>query len=60
MSRDCLGTKALVTKLTDIMFRTIRRTLPQILEEINAKVAENEDRLRRMGIPLPSENKDKM
>lgn len=49
LPRDVLGTRALVEKLSQVMFKQIRKFLPKILEEINMKAAECEDRLRRMG-----------
>jgi hypothetical protein len=54
------GTRALVDKLSTVMFKHIRQFLPKIMEEINAKVIECEDKLRRMGTPLPVDQKDKM
>jgi len=54
------GTEALSNKLTKILFNHIRLCLPEILKEIVAKARECEDRLKDLGTPLPSTQKEKM
>lgn len=58
--KEMLGTRALVEKLSNILFKQIRQFLPKIMEEIDAKTKECDDKLRRLGPPLPIEQKDRM
>lgn len=51
--QEVLGTKSLVEKLTSQMYLHIRKSLPQIMEEIDKKQDECEDRLKRLGPSLP-------
>lgn len=53
--KDQLGTRALVEKLSTIFFKHIRKSLPKIMDEIDAKVYECDDKLKRMGPSLPAE-----
>lgn len=57
---NMLGTKALIEKLTTVLFTHIKRCLPQIIREIDLKVDECEDRLRRLGPAMPKDQKDKV
>ena len=54
------GTEALVGKLTKVLFQHIRLCLPEILKEIVQKAKEFEERLKDLGTPLPSTQKEKM
>ena len=54
------GTKALVGKLTTVMFHQIRKFLPDIIREINAKIRDCEDRLKDLGPAMPKDSKEKM
>ena len=53
--KEQLGTRALVEKLSTIFFKHIRKSLPKIMDEIDAKVVECDDKIRRMGPSLPVE-----
>jgi len=55
-----VGTEALTQKLTKVLFSHIRSTLPEIAKEIQNKIKECEERLRDLGEPLPSSQKEKM
>mmetsp|Transcript_13131 Transcript_13131/g.11212 ORF Transcript_13131/g.11212 Transcript_13131/m.11212 type:complete len:165 (+) Transcript_13131:772-1266(+) len=54
------GTEALTQRLTKVLFGHIRNTLPEISKEIQQKIKECEERLKDLGQPLPSNQKDKM
>lgn len=58
--KDQLGTRALVEKLSTIFFKHIRKSLPKIMSEIDSKVFECDDKLKRMGPSLPTEQKDRV
>ena len=60
MDPKYLGTKALIGKLTTILFHHIRNFLPEIIKEIKLKIMDCEERLRELGPPLPRESKDKL
>jgi len=60
LPKDLLGTEALVQKLSKVLFAHIRRTLPEICQEIQAKATQCEERLRDLGTPMPSTANDKM
>jgi len=60
MPPEMLGTKALVDKLSNVLFKHIRTFLPKIMEEIDNKCAECDDKLRRLGPSLPSDQKERM
>jgi hypothetical protein len=55
LPREALGTRALVEKLSSILFKHIRTYLPKIMEEIDTKAFECEDKLRRLGPTLPAD-----
>lgn len=55
-----MGTRALVKKLTTVLFKSIREHLPKIFREMNLKIAECEDKLKELGVPLPSKNEEKI
>jgi len=55
-----VGTEALTSKLSKVLFGHIRATLPEISKEIANKIRECEERLRDLGEPLPSTSKEKM
>ena len=54
------GTDSLVSKLTKVLFQQIRANLPEIYREIIQKTKECEERLKDLGEPLPSNQKEKM
>lgn len=54
-----VGTEALSSKLTKVLFGHIRTTLPQIVNEIKERVKDCEDRLQTLGQPLPSTTREK-
>ncbi|CAD8208471.1 unnamed protein product [Paramecium octaurelia] len=60
MPPDIMGTKALIQKLTNILFKHIRASLPQIIREIDQKVQDCEVKLAQLGPGLPRDNKEKM
>ncbi|CAK63208.1 unnamed protein product (macronuclear) [Paramecium tetraurelia] len=60
MPPDIMGTKALIQKLTTILFKHIRASLPQIIREIDQKVQDCEVKLAQLGPGLPRDNKEKM
>lgn len=49
MDSRYLGTKALIKKLTDVLFHHIRLHLPKIIKEIDEKVKDCEERLKELG-----------
>jgi dynamin 1-like protein len=57
---ECLGTEALVNKLSVIMNRHIKKNLPVIVEEIENKLNSCDNRLNELGIPLPVGNSARM
>lgn len=60
MSKELLGTKALVKKLTVVMYDHIKNVLPSILKEINHKIKNCEENIKKLGEPIPEDNKDKL
>jgi len=54
------GTEVLTQKLTQILFTHIRNYLPEIVKEINVKIADCEDRLKELGTDLPLTTRDKV
>lgn len=60
MDPKYLGTKALITKLTTVLYNHIKTYLPTIYNEIKEKIKDCEDRLRDLGPPLPRDNKEKL
>jgi vacuolar protein sorting-associated protein 1 len=60
MPQEYLGTKALVKKLTSILFTHISKSLPQIMKEIDQKVKDCEEKLRELGPSLPKDDKERM
>lgn len=60
MDNKYLGTKALIKKLTDVLFHHIRMHLPKIIKEIDEKIRDCEDRLKELGTSLPIDNKEKI
>lgn len=59
MDPKYLGTKALVTKLTTVLFNHIREYLPKIVLEIREKIRDCEDRLKELGTSLPSDSRER-
>jgi dynamin 1-like protein len=49
-----------VDKLSTVLFRHIKNYLPKIMEEIDSKVSECDDKLRRLGPTLPNDQKERM
>jgi len=60
MNPNVLGTKALIQKLTTVLYTHIRNCLPQITAEINNKIHDCEERLKDLGPTLPADAKEKM
>lgn len=60
LSKELLGTKSLVKKLTHVMYNHIRNVLPSILKEINHKIKNCENNIKDLGEPIPVDNKDKL
>jgi len=54
------GTDSLTQKLTKVFFNHIRKSLPEVLKEINLKIKDCEDRLKFLGTPLPKNQKEKL
>lgn len=59
MDQKYLGTKALVNKLTTVLFHHIRDYLPKIVIEIREKIREAEERLKELGPTLPIDNRER-
>lgn len=57
---DVLGTKALISKLTTILFQHIKECLPQIMKEIDSKVRDCQEKLQQLGPCLPRDQKERM
>ena len=55
-----LGADTLTQKLTKVFFNHIKRSLPEVLKEINGKIKVCEDRLKMLGQPLPRTQKEKI
>ena len=60
ISKEYLGTEALVTKLTRIMYAHIRFNLSNIVKEVEEKIKEVKGRLEEIGPPLPTTINEKM
>lgn len=56
----CVGTEALVSKLTSTMYRHIKRIMPSIINEIDSKIYECEKNYKELGTPLPIEDREKL
>jgi hypothetical protein len=56
----CVGTEALVGKLTSTMYRHIKRIMPSIINEIDSKIFECEKNYKELGTPLPVEDREKL
>jgi len=54
------GTDHLTTKLTKVFFNHIKKSLPEVQKEISAKIKDCDDRLKILGTPLPSTQKEKL
>lgn len=55
-----VGTQVLIEKLTSILFRSMRRFLPEIKKEINEKRRSVQDRLDELGEGVPLEEGDRV
>jgi len=55
-----LGTKALVDRLTSILFKHIRHFLPEIKREINMKMRTVGQRLDELGVGVPVDTTDRV
>lgn len=60
LPREVLGTRALVGKLTSVMYKHMKNVLPSILKEINHKIKNCESNLSKLGDPIPEDNKEKL
>eukprot|EP00826_Nyctotherus_ovalis_P021090 TRINITY_DN1673_c0_g2_i6.p1 TRINITY_DN1673_c0_g2~~TRINITY_DN1673_c0_g2_i6.p1 ORF type:complete len:637 (+),score=196.13 TRINITY_DN1673_c0_g2_i6:159-2069(+) len=54
LPKDCYGTDTLTQKLSRIMYAHIRTSLPDIMKEIEDKLRSIEERLKDLGLPLPT------
>lgn len=55
-----LGTPVLIDKLTTILFRNVRRFLPEIKKEINEKRRSTQERLEELGESVPYEDNERV
>merc|ERR1719160_466313 len=55
-----VGTKVLIDKLTTVLFRHIRRFLPDIKKEISERRRNVQDRLEELGDGVPLENTERV
>jgi len=55
-----VGTPVLIDKLTRILFKSMRRFLPQIKKEINEKRISMQDRLDELGVGVPVEEAERV
>ena len=60
MPQTYLGTEALINKLTTVMYRHIKKTMPSIIAEIDGKVVECEKNIKDLGTALPVEEREKL
>ena len=60
MPANKTGTGALVSTLSTTMYTHIRRTLPQIVAEIDEKIYDCETNLTELGNPMPMDEKEKL
>ena len=58
--KDFVGTQNLIRKLTTVMYTHIKNVLPEILREINSKIKNCEDNIKKLGEPIPEDNKEKL
>jgi hypothetical protein len=58
--KDFVGTGKLVKKLTTVMYSHIKNVLPSILKEINHKIKNCEENIKKLGEPIPEDNKQKL
>lgn len=59
MPPGMLGCSVLTTKLSRILFTHIKHSLPEIINEIRAKLRETEQELSDLGEPMPSDRSEK-
>lgn len=55
MDQNLLGTQSLTNKLTKVLFRHIKEHLPDILNDINAKINKAKEKLLSLGTSLPED-----
>lgn len=60
MPQSYLGTDALINKLTTVMYRHIKKTMPSIIAEIDGKIVECEKNIKDLGTALPVEDREKL
>ena len=60
MPQNMLGTANLTKKLTKVLFTHIKNYLPEIVKDINALKRDFDEKLRNLGEPLPSSQREKM
>jgi GTP-binding protein EngB required for normal cell division len=60
LPKQILTTNSLVTKLITVMYDHIKTVLPSILKEINYKIKNCEDNMKKLGEPIPIDNKKKL
>eukprot|EP00914_Ancora_sagittata_P025621 GHVO01050743.1.p1 GENE.GHVO01050743.1~~GHVO01050743.1.p1 ORF type:complete len:529 (+),score=73.55 GHVO01050743.1:218-1588(+) len=60
LCRTYVGTKSLVDRLTDVLFKHLRSYLPDIKKEITDKIYRAESRLRELGYEVPVTDSDKL
>ena len=60
LPKEILGTEFLVRKLTTVMYDHIRRVLPTIMKEIEFKISSTEKNIANLGVPIPSDHKEKL
>lgn len=60
LSQGLVGTKNLVSKLSLILAKNIKETLPSITKELREKIDAYEDELGQLGTPLPEYSSDKI
>ncbi len=59
LPESCLGTRSLTTKLSELLVEAIRRSLPDILKQVEDKLNELREELDAMGTPPPASTREK-
>lgn len=60
LPKELLTTNSLVHKLITVMYDHIKNVLPSILKEINYKIKNCEENIKKLGEPIPEDNKKKL
>ena len=60
MAPGYYGTNILIQKLTKVLFKIIRKNLPEIIKSINENIKKSEEELALLGEPMPVDESGKL